>query len=524
MIFVGVPLLLCVAVTTAQTLVNIPGLGSLQGKTSESFFTKRTIYEFQGIPFAERPERFMRSTKKAPWEGVLNATSHGRPCPQHDLLNISDSGDLEDCLFLDVYTPKVDNASKLPVLFYIHGGAFVLGSSQSVTPGFFLEHDIVIVSIQYRLGAFGFLSLGIEEIPGNAGMYDQLLALQWTYDNIQYFGGDPNQITVAGVSAGAVSAGLLYVSPLAQDIIKKVMLFSGSAVTFWAVGIEPVSDGLSIAKYAGCEPTEQLVSCLRSLDPLSLVRAYDQFQADERSKAHSEMRGTNPVLDGNFLDRLPLDIMSDPKFKGRPMLMSVTKHEGILWEPVISDYLRVNNLTDDYRTLKYGLPDVLLTYTEIKDKSCVVGTAITDEYFKQEELGNYSAMRPGIIDYVGSAYFKGPARKMAELNDLRGGATYLATFNYYSPATHLNGVVPHGGDQMYLFPYGNIQFSEEDLAIIRNITTLYANFISSGTPHGVSWEPYSLESGTYLVINTTMTTKTPFEQEYTIAEREGFHE
>ncbi|XP_066999099.2 acetylcholinesterase isoform X2 [Anabrus simplex] len=524
MVYVVVPLLICVSLTAAQTLVNIPGLGSLQGTTSQSYFTKRTIYEFKGIPFAERPVRFMPPEKKTPWNGVLNATSFGRACPQISMVNTTPEGDLEDCLFLNVYSPKVNNASKLPVLFYIHGGGFSAGSSQDVAPGFFLEHDIVIVAPQYRLGPLGFLSLGTQSVGGNAAMYDQLMALQWTYDNIEHFGGNPDMITVAGVSAGAASAAVQYVSPLTQDLIKQVLLFSGTAVAFWAVGTEPVTDSLLIAKYAGCDPAGDVQACLKSLDPLTIVKAYDQYQSAERTQARSGMGGSNPMVDGLFLTEMPLETMSKPDFKGRPMIMSVVKHEGQFLEDVLYQYyLKGNNLTDSFTELKYNIPDVLLSYTDMKDLAYTIGTAIKDEYFKPQEFGNYTAMKAGITDFLGSAYFKGPARKMAELNNMRGGTTYLSTFNYNSPGFGMDGVIAHGRDQAMIFPFEWFSYTEEDLLVIRNMTAMYAQFISTGTPSGVSWKPYSLESDEYLIIDTTMTMNSPFEQQYTIAEQEGLY-
>ncbi|XP_068082754.1 acetylcholinesterase isoform X2 [Anabrus simplex] len=463
----------------------------------------------------------MPPEKKAPWDGVRDATSFGRECPQHSTLINPPEGDLEDCLFLDVYSPKVNNASKLPVLFYIHGGAFSAGSSQRVKPGFLLEHDMVIVATQYRLGPLGFLHVG--EIGGNAAMYDQLAALQWTYDNIQHFGGNPDMITISGVSAGAASAAVQYVSPLTQDLIKQVLLFSGTAVAFWAVGTEPVTDSLLIAKYAGCDPTGDVPKCLKNLDTLDIVRAYDEYQAAERTRAHSGMGGINPSLDGHFLTEMPLETLSRPDFKGRPMIMSVVKHEGQFLDDVLYQYyLKGNNLTDSFTTLKYNIPDVLLSYADMKDLAYTIGTAIKDEYFKPEEFGNYTAMKAGITDFLGSAYFKGPARKMAELNNLRGGRTYLSTFNYNSPGFS-NGVIPHGKDQVMIFPSADFPYTDEDLLLVQNMTAMYAQFISTGTPGGVAWKPYSLESGDYLIINSTMTMNAPFEQQYTIAEQDGLY-
>ena len=127
-------------------------------------------------------------------------------------------GSNEDCLYLDVFVPEVEAGGRLPVLVWIHGGGYTSGAgvSRKYGPLLYLSHEVLLVEIRYRLGPLGFLSLGTEDVPGNAGVRDQLAALTWVRDNIQSFGGDPSLVTVYGQSAGSFASTYHIMSPLAR--------------------------------------------------------------------------------------------------------------------------------------------------------------------------------------------------------------------------------------------------------------------------------------------------------------------
>ncbi|CAG9827313.1 unnamed protein product [Diabrotica balteata] len=185
-------------------LVELDNLGKIRGHILQSA-EGNDFYAFQEIPYAEPPVgklRFRPPQPHRPWEGVINATENKKICTQKP-----DPNSTEDCLVLNVYTPvKPSSNNSLPVFFWIPGGAFVTGSGSIVqyNPKFLIDYDIIVVTINYRLGAFGFLTTLDENIPGNLGLKDQHLALQWTHDNIHKFGGDPKKITVSGESAGSL--------------------------------------------------------------------------------------------------------------------------------------------------------------------------------------------------------------------------------------------------------------------------------------------------------------------------------
>ena len=177
----------------------------------------------------------------------------------------------EDCLYLNVYTPTVDSgqAQKFPVMFYIHGGQFEHGSGNEF-PGQQLAANgqVVVVTINYRLGALGFLSTGDHHAPGNYGLLDQAMALKWTYDNIIAFQGDRERITVFGPGAGAASGGLLAIMPRAKSMVRRVIAISGSPLADWAAiddKFRAMNTSRVYGERIGCtiDNSWKLVDCIR---------------------------------------------------------------------------------------------------------------------------------------------------------------------------------------------------------------------------------------------------------------------
>lgn len=194
---------------------------------------------FRGVPFAAPPvgdRRWKPPAPVAPWTGTRDATVSGAPCLQRSYgWNARDAADSrEDCLYLDVRTPALEPYAPLPVMVWIHGGANRAGSARGTVDSALVEQGVVLVSIQYRLGAFGFLShpeLTAEGggASGNYAVMDQIAALRWVRDNIARFGGDPRNVTIVGHSAGAQDVGLLMLAPEARGLFHKAIEESGTA-------------------------------------------------------------------------------------------------------------------------------------------------------------------------------------------------------------------------------------------------------------------------------------------------------
>ena len=213
------------------------------------------VHAFLGIPFAEPPVgelRWKAPVPAAKWNGVRKATDFGPHCMQGRVygdMNFRDSGGSENCLTLNVWLPAKPASVKLPVMVWIHGGGFVAGAtSEARQDGTHLaQHGLVVVSMNYRLGVFGFLAhpeLAKESgrnSAGNYGLLDQLAALDWVHDNIAAFGGDPNNVTIFGESAGSFSVSAQMASPLAKGLFHRAIGESGAAFSSTGLSFEPLA-------------------------------------------------------------------------------------------------------------------------------------------------------------------------------------------------------------------------------------------------------------------------------------------
>lgn len=218
--------------------------GRVQGRTVESA-GGRHYFAFQGIPYAKQPVDEFRFKDPRPlesWTEVLDASKQGPSSWTFGGLTadsfITGPNGSDNCLTLNIYTTSLRPWKPLPVLVWIHGGGFLSGSGTTVIygPDYIIEKGVLMVSFNYRTGLFGFLSFKDPELglPGNAGLKDQVMAMKWVKENIASFGGDPNNITLAGESAGGASVHYHLVSPLSQGLFNKAICMSGVAFNAWA--------------------------------------------------------------------------------------------------------------------------------------------------------------------------------------------------------------------------------------------------------------------------------------------------
>ncbi|KAL0099086.1 hypothetical protein PUN28_020261 [Cardiocondyla obscurior] len=215
--------------------------GMLHGKIMSTRLG-RNLYAFLGIPYAAPPIGELRFKSPQPpvtWTGARDATKNAEICTQRNIyVYQEDIVGSEDCLYLNVYTPCIqcsegensdygteqrqrETTARFPVMIWFHGGGWLAGAGHSeyYGPKFLLDHDLVLVTLNYRLGPLGFLSTEDLECPGNYGLKDQLQAMRWVQENIVYFNGDPNRVTLFGESAGGASVHYHMVSPLSAGKI-----------------------------------------------------------------------------------------------------------------------------------------------------------------------------------------------------------------------------------------------------------------------------------------------------------------
>lgn len=185
----------------------------------------------------------------------------------------------EDCLYLNVYVPKVMKMKRLPVLVWIHGGGFQYGANKPDEESFLMDYPVILVTFNYRVGLIGFLSTEDEVVPGNMGLKDQSLALKWIYENIKYFGGDFNRITLYGLSAGAASVHYHYLSPMSAGLFQNGISFSGTIFDPWAQMTNARSKAMTVGKLMNCTTNnvKRMIRCLKKCLPRDLMMTELKF-------------------------------------------------------------------------------------------------------------------------------------------------------------------------------------------------------------------------------------------------------
>ncbi|KAH8311839.1 hypothetical protein KR044_008224, partial [Drosophila immigrans] len=225
---------------TSHTVIVETKFGRVRGLQRKTIYDGELYYAFEGIPYAKPPLgdlRFRAPQPPEPWEGVRNCTTYNEKPLQRNMV-ISMIEGSEDCLYLNVYAKSMKSTQPLPVMVWIYGGGFQKGeaSRDLYSPDYFMKQAVVLVTISYRLGALGFLSLKDPklDVPGNAGLKDQVQALRWISQNIAHFNGDPNNITLFGESAGAASTHIMMTTEQTRGLFHKAILQSGCALSAWA--------------------------------------------------------------------------------------------------------------------------------------------------------------------------------------------------------------------------------------------------------------------------------------------------
>ncbi|KAJ8664613.1 hypothetical protein QAD02_006275 [Eretmocerus hayati] len=315
-------------------------LGIIKGYHKVSEYGR--LYEaYEGIPYALPPLRELRFEPPqpvTPWLGELQATKVSHECLQYNHLPSYVQGNRvigsEDCLYLNVYVPDRENeipSHSMPVIFWIHGGAFMFGSGILYGPKFFMDHDVILVTINYRIGPLGFLSTEDEIVPGNMGLKDQNMALRWVRDNIEYFSGDPNKITLIGCSAGGASVHYHYFSPLSASLFHNGISMSGTALNSWTQTEASLEKAKKLADLMGCPSgnTKDMIKCLRYRPAVPMIQAVKEFLP----WLYNPFSPFGPVIEKSgmkpFISRSPIEMLESKDVMDVPWITSVTSHEGL---------------------------------------------------------------------------------------------------------------------------------------------------------------------------------------------------
>ncbi|KAG7499004.1 bile salt-activated lipase-like [Solea senegalensis] len=283
--------------------------GMVQGDNIRLGF-RRHMDVFRGIPFADMPGRFEKPKRHPGWDGVLKATEFRSRCLQVNLPMTGHRGS-EDCLYLNVWVPHGSSVStNLPVMVWIYGGGFLAGGSMGAN---FLDNylysgqevadrgDVIVVTLGYRVGTLGFLSTGDSGIPGNYGLWDQQAAIAWVHRNIRVFGGDPNNITIFGESAGGASVSFQTLTPHNKGMFKRAISQSGVALCPWAVNKNPRRFAEEVALKVNCPTDHNMAACLKMTDPEQLTMAGTLSLISSPDNPVVGNLLLSPVIDGDFL-------------------------------------------------------------------------------------------------------------------------------------------------------------------------------------------------------------------------------
>ncbi|MFJ9179345.1 carboxylesterase/lipase family protein [Streptomyces sp. NPDC102360] len=284
------------------------------------------VDRFLGLPYAAPPvaaKRWQPPAPAASWTGTRSATSPGSRCLQSG--TSTGPGMSEDCLYLNVYTPAHRTNRPLPVMFWIHGGGFSSGSGDARDGSLIARtNNVVVVSINYRLGVFGFLDLpGLsKQGAGNYGLLDQEAALRWTQRNIGAFGGDSNRVTIAGQSAGGHSVCALLASPPARGLFSGAIIQSGGCPSHTVE--QAVARGKKYATAAGCSVPTPDPACLRA-------KPASELQADAKDFIGGVLTGPLPVSGVPELPVPPLEAARTGRTADVPLLIGHTRDEVRRW-------------------------------------------------------------------------------------------------------------------------------------------------------------------------------------------------
>ncbi|XP_013878249.1 bile salt-activated lipase isoform X2 [Austrofundulus limnaeus] len=293
--------------------------GLVEGRSfSTGLFS--SVEVFKGVPFADVPGKWEKPKPHPGWSGILKATKYRDRCLQVTLLQTKTRGS-EDCLYLNIFVPhELSVSTSLPVMVYLFGGAFLLGASNDLAILGDSLYDgkemadrggVIVVTVNYRVGTLGFLSTGDSRLPGNYGLWDQHAAISWVRRNIRGFGGNPDNLTIFGQSAGAASVSFQMLSPYSKGLFRRAITQGGVALSPWALQKNPMALTKKIARKVGCWRTDEdeMLTCLKMSDPVGLTMAgkIDILLILGKGVV-MDMLELSPVVDGDFLPDEPSNL------------------------------------------------------------------------------------------------------------------------------------------------------------------------------------------------------------------------
>ncbi len=492
--------------------------GTLVGKRHQG------VDRFLGIPYAKPPAGNLRWEAPQPpnaWGGKYYTYSQRKGCVQGGTPT-SSFGSIENCLYLDVWAPSTPGPH--PVMVWMHGGGLLTGSSNDAHWNgavLALKQNVIVISINYRLNYLGFLAFpqmqgsAPHNIAGNQGFLDQTAALEWVQGNIAAFEGDPDKVTVFGVSGGATSSCYLLASPLTDGLMHQVIMESGTCVDDITNSTEEAeTQGLDFLEATGCATTEDPIQCARGLTPNQIQYALGPKTNMLTELSHPETWTFYPTgaVDGNFLPEKPEALLANStKDASVSLLIGTTLDEGSLltgpWQHPAS---------------KAGYAAYLDQYFDDNSESL-------SEFYPYEDFYSSGAAASQIMTDMAMTC---PSRKIANIwSEAHPVYSFQFTQHVFSPMFLLTSLLTHqpnaallgtfhGSMAPYVFGFdsalGNVN-TYGRLIVRANVMSYWGNFARTGNPNGAGlnpWSPYTTEQPDYLVLQYNPQPGTALRQEY----------
>uniref|UniRef100_A0A182PZ50 Carboxylic ester hydrolase n=1 Tax=Anopheles epiroticus TaxID=199890 RepID=A0A182PZ50_9DIPT len=511
----GEPVYDCLIALLSNPLQDRPIINTSSGQvqgTTESCGLFCTYYSFKGIPYAEPPVgalRFADPVPRAAWPGVRDASRHGSSCPSQDALPT----EAEDCLYVNVYSPSL--VGTRPVMVFVHGGAYSTGSGDDALYGarYFMPENVVIVTLNYRLGVLGFLSTGDRSASGNWGIKDCVEALRWVQRNIAAFGGDASRVTIFGQSAGGAMVHFLTLSPLTAGLFQRAITHSGSALNPWSLQPNPRQQAERMAASLGihASDTDTLVFGLRQVPYRELItRQGGLFGQDvplllapiDFGPVVEPADAPGPVA----LDRLPIELLESGSYRAIPLMAGYVDMDSLLFSAV--EMATNPGIFDAFNSNPHLLVPYVWNIQPGSAGSSAVSQAFQQYYWQGQPLN--AGLLTQFTVYLTDHQFAYPQLEMAKRHATRA-PVYLFQFKYDGDLNlvkkfagiPLPGAV-HGDELCYMFDAisfggGEVPITSHAATVRQRMVRMWTNFAWEGNPtptsdailQGIVWRPLS---------------------------------
>ncbi|XP_064481513.1 carboxylesterase 5A-like [Ornithodoros turicata] len=469
--------------------LKVPGLGYVK--------------QYLGVSYAQAPVGHLRFAPPVPLEQEAadqfqDATKFGSSCyqPAHlknfisDLLDTDAAGEMsEDCLNLNVYVPETKE-EQLPVVVWIPGEGFNYAEASQFDGSFLaLQGNVIVVTVNYRVSAFGFLSTLTPHAPGNVGLLDQRMALRWVKQNIARFGGNPQKVTVMGRFSGSMSISIHLTTPLKEKLFERAVMQSGVAVGKYVFDTEPLNATNSLARELNCErqSISDMISCLQEVSAADLLKA-----------TYSVPKFFRPVFDGDLVVEEPLDVVKKGKHHGVDVIIGTNQDEGSICMLTLF-YLKshfynrfiTNTLSsEDFdEMISWNVED----FTKKEDS--VVAKVTSHEYRYTHPA---EGLRAKYLQFCSDIYISAPMERMARLlASNKKGSVYVYKFTHRPSFSKQPKFIQaaHGDD--VLFSLGLVlklqDAPKEEVILTKKMVASIANFALDSDPSVVDANDFDLD-------------------------------